>query len=206
MLQPPKSPSLSSVLGIAAVSAMAAIAACKPAGKDARAPMVDDDIEAIERQLAVNANSLQAEGIMIAQREPSPAPTGATQEAAGGDVALGYEDDAGGEAAATVSADDESEEELLDPEPAPMEPADAPVAESVRRSNRADRRYERARKKDARSRCERICDLGEATCELAEQICALADRHVDEVRYEDACERAATQCRVASAACTNCDD
>jgi hypothetical protein len=199
------------LLALAGLIAAPALPACrKPPTQAARAPMVvDDDIEAIERQLANNADNLRSEGILIARAEaPAPEPTTpAVVDDSADDAGAAGDGDLAGEDAVAGST------EALEVEEAEMEPpAAAPADEgayrskSVVRDRRADRRYARARKKEERSRCERICDLAEATCDLAEQICDLADRHVDEVRYEDACERAAEQCRVASTACTNCED
>ena len=166
--------------------------------------VVDDDIEAIERQLASNADTLRSEGIVIARAETriAPPPEVGDDDAAvdaGGDEDGAVDDSVEPGPTAPVSEPTTSREAE---EYAP--PADSPP-ESLARSKRSPRRYSRTRKKKERTRCERICDLAEATCDLAEQICDLADRHVDEVRYEEACERAADQCRQASTACTNCE-
>lgn len=56
----------------------------------------------------------------------------------------------------------------------------------------------------ARPRCERICDLAETTCDLRLRICDLAQVHEGDLRYENACERATTQCEAARSACTRC--
>jgi hypothetical protein len=68
-------------------------------------------------------------------------------------------------------------------------------AQSQARTKRAER---------ARPRCERICDLAGSTCDLRLRICDLAQVHEGDLRYENACERATTQCEAARAACTRC--
>jgi hypothetical protein len=54
------------------------------------------------------------------------------------------------------------------------------------------------------SRCVTVCELASAICELEGQICGMADRHPEDPRYLDACERATDDCRVASDACHTC--
>lgn len=58
----------------------------------------------------------------------------------------------------------------------------------------------------AGARCERICGLATNICELRSHICDLADEHRNELRYEQACERANLDCQRATAACEGCDE
>lgn len=57
---------------------------------------------------------------------------------------------------------------------------------------------------DRGERCERICAIKGAICGLERRICGLRDRHVEEPGYEDLCQRAAVDCRMASEACDGC--
>jgi hypothetical protein len=190
-------PLTASALPLGACLALAFVGGCKPA-RPATTPILVDDIDAIERQLADNAASLQSEGILIAQRPPTatagPPATDASARAELPDPA---------QPGPELTVDDDDAIDEAPPEPAMDAPASA--RESVRvtsREKRTDRSYE----KRARSRCERICDLAEATCDLAEHVCSLADRHAGDERYQSACSRAADQCRMASTACTRCED
>ena len=54
------------------------------------------------------------------------------------------------------------------------------------------------------SACSVVCDLATTTCDLEQKICALAERHQDEPRYGQVCERAQSDCRVAKSACSRC--
>lgn len=188
---------------------LVAVSGCKSA--PTKAPNAQlDNIAAIESELAANQTRLQSQGIVISP--PASAPTE-------GQI---VDDDEGGDEAATEPAVIPQAEP--EPEPtAPPEPGDAPQMEEERDyadasvdsvATRREARVRGARKKrsrrsadrDDRTRCERICDLSDNTCELADKICALADEHVDDVRYEDACDRAEAQCEAATDACTNCED
>ncbi len=55
-----------------------------------------------------------------------------------------------------------------------------------------------------RRRCTNVCDLSRSICDLEAQICSLAERHVDDRRYSEVCERAGGDCRVAQEACNAC--
>jgi len=55
-----------------------------------------------------------------------------------------------------------------------------------------------------RRRCTNVCDLSRSICDLEAQICSLAERHVDDRRYSEVCERASADCRVAQEACNAC--
>lgn len=61
-----------------------------------------------------------------------------------------------------------------------------------------------AKNRDEQDRCETVCELASAICELETRICSMADRHPEDPRYRDACERASEDCRVASEACQAC--
>lgn len=53
-------------------------------------------------------------------------------------------------------------------------------------------------------RCTRVCELKAAVCSLEERVCGLAEEHEGEPRYAEVCERARTQCEMATEACSNC--
>jgi hypothetical protein len=201
-------------LWVGLIVAALAAPACKKAAPGSQAPRVySDDIEDLEAELARNASELQSQGIVIAQRETATSVGGAAEPAETPDVPP--TDDTAAQEAGEGDDFDEGEDEVMDdPSPEPTAPPEAdeaspssgPGKESrsirYRRFSRRDRRGER---RERSQRCERICSLADATCDLAEHICALADKHVDDVRYETACDRAADQCRAASQACTKCE-
>ncbi len=175
---------------------------CKAApGTRAESPATElDDIVAIESELAVNAERLQAQGVRLAS---------ATAAAA--------DKSDGGAAQISGDLDDESPAPTPSSPPPPAEPEperaptmeageDAAGLDSVRLSRSERTSQRRRRRRGKKTRCERICDLAEATCTLADRICGLADEHVDDVRYEEACGRATLQCEAASEACSACED
>ncbi len=184
-----------------------ASAGCKPAGTKAPEAQLDD-IAAIESELAANRARLESQGVVLT-------PPGRPSE----DRAVA--DEEGGDATSPKPAVNPPPEP--EPEPAPQ-PTDAPSIASEEadddapelessehsrdyRSSRKERKNSRrSANRDERTRCERICDLSDNTCDLADKICALADEHVDDVRYEDACDRAEAQCEAATDACTRCED
>lgn len=155
-----------------------AFAGCKADGTTSPEARLDN-IAAIESELTANQARLESQGVVL------PPPNPAAPEVADEDAAAA--------------------------EPA-VSPPPEPEPESARRS-RDDQPSRKAREysphspdRDSRTRCERICELADSTCDLADKICALAEEHVDDVRYEDACDRAEAQCEAASDACTSCDD
>ena len=187
---------------------LVAFTGCKADGTKAPNAQLDN-IAAIESELAANQARLESQGVVLTQ------PVAPTEDQV-------VETEEGGDA--TVPEPAVSPPPEPEPEPAPMptdatsvadeSDDDAPALESVRRESERDYRASRKERKrsrrsadrDERTRCERICDLADNTCDLADKICALADEHVDDVRYEDACDRAEAQCEAASDACTNCED
>lgn len=52
--------------------------------------------------------------------------------------------------------------------------------------------------------CTEICDLQSAICRLEGRICKMASDKGDDARYENACQRAKSDCAVARNACTQC--
>lgn len=57
---------------------------------------------------------------------------------------------------------------------------------------------------DPAQRCETVCEVAAAICEIEARVCEMADRHTDDPRYQNACERAGDDCRVATQACQQC--
>lgn len=180
---------------------------CKPSSATSQSPAADlDDIVAIESELAVNAERLEAQGVRLARVTEAKA----EQAVGGGKIsnAAGEADAAGAppppasptepEPEPVVAAESESDEDFA--------PASAPAHDSSVGISRSSRKAETNRSRRKPTRCERVCDLAEATCTLADRICELADEHVDDVRYEDACDRAQSQCEAASDACSACED
>lgn len=185
-----------------------AFTGCKADGTKAPEAQLDN-IAAIESELAANQARLESQGVVL-----TPPATPVEDQV--------VTDDEGGDATSPEPAVSPPPEPEPEPAPAP-DPTDAPTLaseeaddeapelESARsrdyRSSRKERKKSRrSANRDERTRCERICDLSDNTCDLADKICALADEHVDDVRYEDACDRAEAQCEAATDACTNCED
>ncbi len=197
------------LLGLGAI--LLSLGGCKAAGTtSAEAPAAQlDDIVAIESELAMNAERLEAQGVRVARAPKVQADVagGAARAVADGDD---DETVTPGPAPASPPAEPEPEPE---PAPAPIVEAEedamdrnAPERDAPRGLSLSKRKAEKRKKRDKKTRCERICDLAEATCTLADRICGLADEHVDDVRYEDACGRAESQCEAASDACSACED
>lgn len=174
------------------VPLLAAIPACKkpqPTG----VPTVDDDapIGAVRAELDRTQAQLEAEGIVV------PAPPG-------------------DEPSAAPTETPKPEQEQPPAPPSAPEPSDlaeqqdagdaAPRVERARRGFFARWLRRRRREQTASERCERVCDLTDAICDLSERVCDLTSEHPDDVRYEDACLRARTQCGVADEACDGCGD
>ncbi|MBV1861771.1 MAG: hypothetical protein KUG77_25350 [Nannocystaceae bacterium] len=204
-MRAPTRPAHGSWRSLALGAVLVSLGGCKASSSAAaKSPAADlDDITAIESELAVNAERLEAQGVRLTR------------------VTKGQADKAGA-VAQDPTDDDETDTdapEALPPTPA-SEPAPDPVVEaeeaamssdtpelnSAPRGSRSKSKAAERRSRDKKTRCERICDLAEATCTLADRICELADEHVDDVRYEDACDRAGTQCEAASDACSACED
>ncbi len=81
------------------------------------------------------------------------------------------------------------------------EPGSVPAAEEMESEDVAG--GDRGTARDRR-RCTNVCDLSRSICDLEAQICSLAERHVDDRRYSEVCERASADCRVAQEACNAC--
>lgn len=195
------------------------LAGCKASPGTSQSPAADlDDIVAIESELAVNAERLEAQGVQVASAREFNA-----KQADGGGMTstpAGDADDVDTPESPRPAPPAEPEPESDPPPAAPVvapdsvveeaeedyAPASAPERESSVRLSRSSRKAEKKKSRRKRTRCERICDLAEATCTLADRICGLADEHVDDVRYEDACGRAESQCEAASEACSACED
>ncbi len=154
----------------------------------------------------MNAERLEAQGVRLAFATSSP---------------TGEADAPGG----SRSYDGKDESESSEPAAPPAEPAPEPESEPVvaaeedaassddkldvgaaRAPSPSKRKASERRTRGEQTRCERICDLAEATCTLSDRICELAAEHVDDVRYENACERATSQCEAASEACSMCEE
>ncbi len=184
---------------------MLSVGGCKAASGTAAAesPAAQlDDIVAIESELAVNAERLEAQGVRLARVTESRADKADGPQAPDDDEAS---DDTSAPAPATPPA-----EPAPEPEPAMADEEEATVAGASERefaaeTTRSRRRATKRKQRGKKTRCERVCDLAEATCTLADRICGLADEHVDDVRYEDACDRAGAQCEAASEACSACE-
>ncbi len=90
----------------------------------------------------------------------------------------------------------ESKDMSLEAAPQAEASAAAPVA--------AQAEEQHSRRDLGGRRCRNVCDLSAAICDLQAQICGLRERHADEPRYRDVCERATSDCRVATEACDAC--
>jgi hypothetical protein len=53
-------------------------------------------------------------------------------------------------------------------------------------------------------KCEKACELTEAICGLADNICGLRERHPEDERYVNACERAKGDCQLGRRSCDTC--
>lgn len=212
-MRAPNRPARDSSKLLALGAILLSLGGCKAApGTRAESPAANlDDIVAIESELAVNAERLEAQGVRVARA------TEAASDKAGGaaQVSGDFDDDESTAATPVTPPPPADPAPAPEPEPEPTVAAeaeedspasDAPEPDSVRLSSRSERKSERRRRRGKKTRCERICDLAEATCTLADRICGLADEHVDDVRYEEACGRATVQCEAASEACSACED
>jgi hypothetical protein len=193
-------------------------AGCRPQRKDAQSPG-PSTIEEAERRLAANAEALSAEGIVVPTRVAvSTVPSPIVRDPLEPPPAEDSDTDPDGPSPDPEPTDvpfDEDAPESQPPEPSPSREVDedspAPAApRDQERSFRFDKRRgvrvtDRNKRKKNRTRCERVCDLAEATCDLQLQICGLAERHVTDVRYEEACSRAELQCEAAARECRACD-
>ena len=137
----------------------------------------EDDLTALEQQLAQREGELQAIGVTPVARSRKvnldESRDAATQSAGG----------------ATAGAAGDAGPPVPSPGPAPSvapPPADA------------DRTPEDP------GRCERVCEISAAICTLKEQICGLLPRHPGEARYQDACDRSLADCDLATEACHAC--
>lgn len=193
-----------SIRVIALLSVVLGATACKGSAPP-RAPRRDIssmDVEAIDRELALNREELEAAGIYIppaktkAQEPPpafeQPVPP-APEPELGGDV----EEPQEAEEDAVVT-------EATDAPPAVASSEDQDSGAFRRRDRKGGRRFERAARRESADRCDRICDLADVTCDLEAQVCALAARHAHDIRYEGACERAELQCDAAGRECQLC--
>jgi len=205
-MRAPTRPARDSRRLLALGAVLLSLGGCKAASgtTDAESPATElNDIVAIESELALNAERLEAQGVRLAYATEAPADKagGAARSSADGDDGTG----APGPLPAAPPA-----ESAPEPEPAveaeEEATADAAELDSRRGVSLSKRKAEKRKNRNKRTRCERICDLAEATCTLADRICGLADEHVDDVRYEDACDRAGSQCEAASEACSACED
>lgn len=80
-----------------------------------------------------------------------------------------------------------------------MTQAPAPTEAAEVRSPSQDRTPRRER-----NRCAEVCGISTSICDLRVQICGLAERHPDEPRYHQVCERASGDCESAREACDAC--
>ena len=186
--------------GIVAVLVVAGAAtACKPMGKDMRAPQGPvTSIDDAESRLAANARRLEAAGISVPDAAPAPTEEAEVSEGdgGGGDDATALDDDdapQGEGAGAEVAADGVDERDFVEEDAGPAPPAAAGSSDGF------------AAKRSDRSRCDRICELAASTCDLAQRVCDLADDHPDEARYQHACSDAELQCQAATDACSGCE-
>lgn len=189
---------MSGLTRAALIFATCSLAACKaPMSRAPREPQRLDDLASIEDALNRNASELRGQGITIP--EPQPEPDAATEPApeppAAPPTEITVTDDDGEDAPESA----EFERDVREESP----PAPTSIEGSSVRKKRSSR-SRRANRKDQADRCERLCDLAAATCDLADRICDLANEHVDDVRYEDACDRAEIQCEAAADACNAC--
>jgi hypothetical protein len=177
--------------------------------EDLRAQGVD-----LPLQLA-RAETKRLDGERRASEDLAPsAPAGADVPAASpsADATVADEGDAvSGPSPANDMPTGGADAEAPPPEPSPAveeEQAGAGERENVARDQaapgpaRASKRKHESR--NARDRCELVCNLTESTCDLEALICELARRHDEDPRYDQACERAETDCAVAQEACLGC--
>ena len=137
-----------------------------------------EEVEELERRLGAEESQLRAAGVALPRRRGLNADASSQAE-------LGFD-----EAEAEASRSTPQEEPSVSGSEA--EPA-AEEMESVADVDRGDR-----------GRCTNICAISRSICDLEAQICSLAERHVDERRYSEVCERASADCRVAQEACNAC--
>ena len=58
--------------------------------------------------------------------------------------------------------------------------------------------------RDGSIECEKACELTEAICDLSESICGLRERHPQDERYINACDRAKGDCQLGKRSCDAC--
>ncbi|WAS93800.1 hypothetical protein [Nannocystis punicea] len=140
-----------------------------------------EDIDALEAQLAAREDQLRALG------------AGPPPMAGGGESALAKREelDADAQSAGDVTTKKKSAEQQVAAEAPQPSAAPAPATE-------------RAGPSPVAGRCESVCDITTSICQLRDHICDLAPRHADEPRYQQACERASTDCEFATEACHAC--
>jgi hypothetical protein len=149
----------------------------------------DDDLAALEHELAQQKSVLVARGLAFA--EPPDDAAAAAPPTDGGDAPTG-------ETQAKIETPSAKDGAAANRAAEPAKPRSI--------AKKKKRRVVAGKGEASTDACAPICGPAEAICGLAERICTLAEEHDDDERYASACARAEDDCDRAADACEACRD